>query len=171
MQSLKTPKTSPRGCRVLGGLEWACDLGINIMLHHIIASFRIALHHTSYCINSKRSSTKQTFGNNLLNENVLRHESNLRPIWFYQGNLLVSHNRFSIKRGFFLYEAWKEGKVFFRRRLKKRYVCKFHASQRNILHQHTQMLYCFIIVSYTNVTLTHNCCIRKILHCIITTKA
>jgi hypothetical protein len=49
---------------------------------------------------------KQTFGNNLSNGNVLRHEPNLRPIQFYQENLLtVSHNSFAIKRGSFLYEA------------------------------------------------------------------
>jgi hypothetical protein len=29
---------------------------------------------------------------------------------------------------FFLYEAWKEGKVFFSPKAQKRYVCKFHAS-------------------------------------------
>jgi hypothetical protein len=28
--------------------------GITIILHHIIASFRITLHHTSYCINIKK---------------------------------------------------------------------------------------------------------------------
>jgi hypothetical protein len=32
---------------------WVCDFGINIMLHHITASFRIALHHTSCRISSK----------------------------------------------------------------------------------------------------------------------
>jgi hypothetical protein len=49
---------------------------------------------------------KQIFGNNLLNKNVLRHEANLQQIQFYQENLLtVSHNRFAIKGGFFLYEA------------------------------------------------------------------
>jgi hypothetical protein len=32
---------------------WICVFGINIMLHHIIVSFRIALHHTSFRINSK----------------------------------------------------------------------------------------------------------------------
>jgi hypothetical protein len=33
-----------------------------------------------------------------LNENMLRHEANLRPIQFY-------HNIFAIKKSFFLYEA------------------------------------------------------------------
>jgi hypothetical protein len=30
-----------------------CVFGIGIMLHHIIASFHIALHHTSYRIGNK----------------------------------------------------------------------------------------------------------------------
>jgi hypothetical protein len=32
---------------------WVCDFGIDIILHHIITSFRIALHHTSCRISSK----------------------------------------------------------------------------------------------------------------------
>jgi hypothetical protein len=31
-----------------------CVFGILIILHHIIISFRITLHHTSYCINDTR---------------------------------------------------------------------------------------------------------------------
>jgi hypothetical protein len=36
---------------------WArvCGFGITIILHHIIISFRITLHHTSYRINSKKT--------------------------------------------------------------------------------------------------------------------
>jgi hypothetical protein len=45
---------------------------------------------------AKRLDTKQVFGNSLLNENVLRHEANLRQIQFH-------HNSFDIKMGFFLY--------------------------------------------------------------------
>jgi hypothetical protein len=41
--------------------------------------------------------------------------------------------------------------VFFLPKAQKRYVRKFHASQRNILHQFT----CLLIVSYINVTLYH----------------
>jgi hypothetical protein len=69
MQSLKTPKTSLRECRVLSVSVWVCVFGINIMLHHIIASFRIALHHTSYRINS-RLSTKKIFGNILIEKSA-----------------------------------------------------------------------------------------------------
>jgi hypothetical protein len=40
---------------------------------------------------------------------------------------------FSRSMDLFLYEAWKEGKVFFRRRLKNGMYIKFHASQRSEL--------------------------------------
>jgi hypothetical protein len=46
------------------------------MLHHIIASFHIALHHTSYRINS-RLSTKQIFGNILMSEKCAEARSEL----------------------------------------------------------------------------------------------
>jgi hypothetical protein len=133
MQSLKTPKTSLRGCRVLSVLVWACVFGINIMLHHIIASFRIALHHTSYRINS-RLSTKQIFGNNLMNESMLRHEANLRQIQFYQKNLLttVSHNIFAIKGSLSL-RSMKRREGVFRRRLKNG-MCINFMHRKKILH-------------------------------------
>jgi hypothetical protein len=133
MQSLKTPKTYLRGCRVLSVSVWACVFSINIMLHHIIASFRIALHHTSYRINS-RLSTKKIFSNNL-NESVLRHEANLWQIQFYQESPLttVPHNRFSIK-GFLSLRSMKRREGVFSPKAQKWYVRKFHASQTNILH-------------------------------------
>jgi transposase-like protein len=104
------------------------------MLHHIIAPFRKALHHTSYRINN-RLSTKQIFGNNLMNESVLRHKANLRQIQFYQENLLttVSHNRFAIKGPLSL-RSMKRREGVFSPKAQKWYVRKFHALQRNILH-------------------------------------
>jgi hypothetical protein len=86
MQSLNTTeiggdsKDVPKGMQSRCVFVWVCVFGINIILHHIIASFRIALHHTSCRINSefvqKEScffqdmrrmkvcwSTKHTFGN------------------------------------------------------------------------------------------------------------
>jgi hypothetical protein len=133
MQSLKTPKTYLRRCKVLSVSVWACVFGINIMLHHIIASFCIALHHTSYRINS-RLSTKQIFSNNL-NESVLRHEANLRQIQFYQESLLttVPHNRFAIK-GFLSLRSMKRREGVFSPKAQKWYVRKFHASKKNTLH-------------------------------------
>jgi hypothetical protein len=75
---------------------WVCVFGILIILHHIITSFRLTLHHTSYCING----TKIEYEANLRqmrrqNENVLRYE--------------VSFEKYSFIRlaleGLFLYEA------------------------------------------------------------------
>ena len=40
--------------------------------------------------------------------------------WFYKNTDII-------------YEAWKEGKVFFRQRLKNGMYVRFHASQRNEL--------------------------------------
>jgi hypothetical protein len=37
----------------LGVFSCGCVFGIGIMLYHIITSFRIALHHTSYRIGNK----------------------------------------------------------------------------------------------------------------------
>jgi hypothetical protein len=56
----------------------------------------------------------EAVGNNLLNENVLRHKANLRPIQFYQENLLtVSHNRFAIKgASFFTKHEKKERSLY-----------------------------------------------------------
>jgi hypothetical protein len=54
--------------------------------HHIASYHRTILHNiTSYIIShqQQRLGTKQIFRNNLMNENVLRHEANLRPIQFY----------------------------------------------------------------------------------------
>jgi hypothetical protein len=52
---------------------------------------------------------------------------------------------FSRSKDFFLYEVRKEGKVFFRRRLKNGMYIKFHASQRSEL----QMIYILHSKIYT----------------------
>jgi hypothetical protein len=54
---------------------WVCVFGILIILHHIITSFRITLHHTSYCIDGTRIEYEANLRQMLRqNENVLRHE-------------------------------------------------------------------------------------------------
>jgi hypothetical protein len=56
-------------------LVWVCVFDILIILHHIIASFRITLHHTSYCINDTRIEYEAKLRQMLRQiENVLRHE-------------------------------------------------------------------------------------------------
>jgi hypothetical protein len=55
---------------------WVCVFGISIILHHIITSFCIASHHTSYCINDTRIEHGVDLRRALHKfENVLRHEA------------------------------------------------------------------------------------------------
>jgi hypothetical protein len=81
-------------------LVWVCGcvcvFGILIILHHIISSFCITLHHTSYCINGTRIEYEANLRQMLRQiENVLRHE--------------VSFGKYSfislVIRNLFLYEA------------------------------------------------------------------
>jgi hypothetical protein len=69
-------KDVPMGMQSLCVPVWACVFDISIILHHIITSFCIASHHTSYHINDTRIEhgvdprrTLRKF------ENVLRHEA------------------------------------------------------------------------------------------------
>jgi hypothetical protein len=76
---------------------WVCVFGILIILHHIITSFRITLHHTSYCINDTRIKYEANLRKMLRQiENVLRHEVSFGK---YSLTSLV------ISRDLFLYEA------------------------------------------------------------------
>jgi hypothetical protein len=71
-------KSFLRGCRayVCSSVGvWVCVFDILIILHHIITSFHITLHHTSYCINDTRIEYEANLRHMLRqNENVLRHE-------------------------------------------------------------------------------------------------
>jgi hypothetical protein len=54
-----------------------CVFGIAIILHHVIISFRIILHHTSYRVNGTKIGYEAKLRQILCqNENVLRHEVN-----------------------------------------------------------------------------------------------
>jgi hypothetical protein len=75
---------------------WVCVFGIVIILHRIIISFRITLHHTSYCINDTKIEYEANLRQMLYqNEDVLRHE-----VSFEKYSFII----FAIE-GFFLYEA------------------------------------------------------------------
>jgi hypothetical protein len=114
-----TEEAAESGCV----FTWVCDFGINIMLHHIITSFHIALHHTSCRISSKIVQKESCFFQNMRRMKqcvgaqsapstiIILHA----PRKFLTTTILYNS---CAKKGFFLYEAWKEGKVFFRRRLK-----------------------------------------------------
>jgi hypothetical protein len=118
---------------------WVCVFGIRIILHHIITSFRITSHHTSYCINNTRIGYEADLRQMLhQNKKVLRHEVSFGKYSFIN---LVTRRDLSLQRmDIFLYKVWiffftkheKKGRHFFAEG-SKRYVCKFHASQRNKL--------------------------------------
>jgi hypothetical protein len=118
---------------------WVCVFGILIISHHIITLFRITSHHTLYCINDTRIEYGADLWQMLRqNENVLRHEVSFGKYSFIS---FVTRRDLSLRNmDIFLYEAWiffftkheKKGRCFLPK-AQKRYVCKFHASQRNKL--------------------------------------
>jgi hypothetical protein len=119
---------------------WVCVFGILIILHHIITSFRITLHHTSYCINDTRIEYEADLRKMLhQNKKVLRHELSFGKIKFYQschkeGNSLYKTSiSFSMKHGSFSLRSMKRREGVFSPKAQKWYVCKFHTSQRNKL--------------------------------------
>jgi hypothetical protein len=77
---------------------WMCVFDIGIILHHIITSFCIASHHTSYRINDTRIEHEDDLWRMLRkNENVLRHKVSFGKYSFIS---LVT------KEGIYFYEAW-----------------------------------------------------------------
>jgi hypothetical protein len=77
---------------------WVCIFGISIILRHIITSFRIASHHTSYRINDTRIEYRVDLRRMLhKNENVLRHEVSFEKYSFIS---LVTKERIPLR------EAW-----------------------------------------------------------------
>jgi hypothetical protein len=76
---------------------WVCVFGILIILLHIMTSFRITLHHTSYCIHGTRIEYKANLRQILRQiENVLRHEVTFEKYSFISRDM---------RRDLFLYEA------------------------------------------------------------------
>jgi hypothetical protein len=62
LSEVRWTKTNVGRPNDLGG---SVTFGINIMLHHIIASFRIALHHTSCRISNKIVEKERCFFQNM----------------------------------------------------------------------------------------------------------
>jgi hypothetical protein len=115
---------------------WVCVFGILIILHHIITSFRITSHHTSYCINDTRIEYGADLRQMLCqNEKVLRHEvSTVLSALSQEGiSLCEAWISFFTKLGSFSLRSMKRREGVFAPKAKKWYVCKFHASQRNTL--------------------------------------
>jgi hypothetical protein len=74
--------------------EWVCVFGILIILHHIITSFCITLHHTT--LTAQESSTKPIFGKCFVKLKMCSHEVSFGKYSFI---------RLAIRRDLFLYEA------------------------------------------------------------------
>jgi hypothetical protein len=110
---------------------WLCVFSILIILHHIITSFCITLHHTSYCINGTRIKYESNLQQMLRqNENVLRHEEAL-------GNTVLSV--LSQEGISFFTKHEKKGRCFFRRRLKNGiYVSFMHRKEINYNNLHSR---------------------------------
>jgi hypothetical protein len=93
-------------CHVYSSVgTWVCVFGILIILHHITTSFRITLHHISYCIDGTRFEYKANLQQMLRqNENVLRHEVSFRKFNFI---------RLAIEGISFFTKHEKKGRCFF----------------------------------------------------------
>jgi hypothetical protein len=99
--------------------ERVCVFDIVIILHHVIISFRITLHHTSYRINDTKIGYEAKLRQILCqNENVLRHEVNFGKYSFI---------RLVMEGASFFTKHEKKGRCF-SPKAQKRYVRKFHAS-------------------------------------------
>jgi hypothetical protein len=143
---------------------WVCGFGIIIILHHIITSFYITSHHTSYRINDTRTEYRADFRQMLLqNEKVLRHEVSFGKYSFIslvtkRGSIFAKHGYISLRSmDLFLYEAWKEGKMFFRRSLKNgMYVSFMHRKEINYNNLHIRFKVTHIKY-YSLVTIKAQC--------------
>jgi hypothetical protein len=100
---------------------WVCVFGILIILHHIITSFCITLHHASYCINDIRIEYEANLRQMLRqSENVLRHEVSFRKYSFI---------RLAIKGASFFTKHEKKGWCFFAERSKTMCVNFMHRKE------------------------------------------
>jgi hypothetical protein len=110
-----------------------CVFDILIILHHIITSFRITSHHTSYCINDTRIECGADLRKMLRqNENVLRHEVSFGKYSFISP---ITRRDLSLRRmDIFLYEVWiflftkheKKGRCFLPKAQNGMYVSFMH---------------------------------------------
>ena len=118
---------------------WVCVFGIITILHHIIISFRIASHHTSYHINDTRIEYGVDLRRMLCkNENVLRHEVSFGKYSFIslvtkEGIPLCEAWIFFTKQGSFSLRSMKRRESVFSPKAQKRYVCKVSCIAKNEL--------------------------------------
>jgi hypothetical protein len=128
---------------------WACwcvSSASSSFLHHIITSFRITSHHTSYCINDTRIEYEAHLRQMLhQNKKVLRHKVSFGGYNFV--SLVTRRDIFLQSTYIFLYEAWilffmkheKKGRCFFRKMLKNGMCVNFmHRKEINYNNLHIQ---------------------------------
>jgi hypothetical protein len=126
---------------------WVLIFDINIILHHIITSFRIALHHTSYRISKKIMQKEKSCSKNIQwimkqcaeAQSIPSADTILHNREIFVSNVIIQQPwksmRYSINRGGnFSLRSMKRRECVFLPKAQKWYVHKFHASQRNILH-------------------------------------
>ena len=144
----KAPKSFLRGCRAC---VFQCGRVRVCLRHpHHFASYHYIISHsiTSYIIlhqwheNWIRSWSSANASSKWKGAKA---RSKLRVIQFYQpchkkGSLYAKHGYLSLRSmDLFLYEAWKEGKVFFHRRLKNgMYISFMHHKEINYNNLHIQ---------------------------------
>jgi hypothetical protein len=110
--------------------------GINIIPHHTIITYRIALHHTSSCIRKRlrRKKGDCSFTNTyqIAKGCDMPQHVFLADITYYTKPTFVTIGirKFSLRR-------MKRREGVFSPKAQKWNVHKFHASQRNILHYYT----------------------------------
>jgi hypothetical protein len=118
---------------------WVCVFGISIILHHIITSFRIASHHTSYRINKMRIEYRVDLRRMLRkNKNVLRHKVSFGKYSFIslvtkEGIPLCEAWIFCTKQGSFSLRSMKRREGVFSPKAQKWYVCKVSCIAKNEL--------------------------------------
>jgi hypothetical protein len=136
----EAPKSFLWGCRACV-FQCGC-VDVWLQHHHFASNHHIISHNiTSYRINDTRIEYGANFRQMLhQNEKVLRHEVSFGNYSFVsldtnRGSLFAKHGYlfFFTKHGPFSLRSMKRRKGVFSPKAKKRYVCKFHASQRNKL--------------------------------------
>ena len=120
---------------------------VSLALASFFASYHRIISHsiTSYIISHQWHDLRRML---YKNEKVPRHKISWEALMFLRKKRSIVYEAlmflrsldvlyevwiFSRSINILLYEAWKEGKVFFRRRLKNGMYIKFHASQRTEL--------------------------------------
>jgi hypothetical protein len=133
------------------------NFGANNIPHHTIISYRKASHHTSFCI------TKKVWGNKgklLFWKNWSNYEMKYYSTSHAFGRYLLLHEvnlrQQRHNENLFLCDTWKEGKVFFRQRLKNgTYEGFMHHKEIYYINIHTNTWCLFLTKDDNNTQALH----------------